>query len=179
MRAGDLFAWAVQTCLDAGVSLFYILTGVVHNAPVRITTPTVVVDANGLAAFSIPGSTTGAWAPATYQWVLFSLDTAGNRAELAQGKIRVQPDPAAQLPADPRSRSERILANIRCVLQGRSLSDAQMYKIGTRELTKMPIKELLFQEGVYEERVRKERIRRGENVPSRTVGITFGPGGRR
>ena len=77
-------------------------------------------------------------------------------------------------PSTPRSENERLLANVKCLLQGKALDDAIMYKIGTRELTKMPVKDLLYWEGILETRVRRERIRRGESVPSKTIGITFG-----
>lgn len=174
IRAGDAFAWSVQTQLAAGLTLFYVLTAIVKNAPVRIAIPPVSIDVNLLASFSIASSVSAAWTPGKYQWVCFAIDGLGNRSEIAQGKIRIDPDVNGATAVDPRSDNERLLANIQALLQGKALDDAAMYKIGTRELTKMTIKDLLYWEAIIEARVRRERIRRGEYVPTKTVGITFG-----
>lgn len=174
MRAGDLFAWQVQTQLAAGSAVLYFFTGVVNNVPVRIAIPPVPVDANGVASFSIPSATTGTWTPARYQWVCFAFDLSGNRTELGIGKLLVDPDVGGATPVDPRSNNEKLLGNVKCLLQNKALDDVSMYKIGTRELTKMTLKELTWWEGVLEGRVRRERARRGEYVPSKTIGILFG-----
>ncbi len=174
MRAGDLFAWQVQTGLLPGTSVLYFLTGVVNNVPVRIAIPSVFTDASGVASFSVPSATTGTWTPARYQWVCFAVDSSGNRTELGIGKLLVDPDVGGAAPVDPRSNNEKLLGNVKCLLQGKALDDVIMYKIGTRELTKMPIKELLYWEGILEARVRRERARRGEYVPTKTIGILFG-----
>lgn len=183
LRAGDQLAWNVQTHgLDAGTVLFYILTGIIGNIAVRQnigqtgTPPTggVAIDATGLAAFTLTSANTAPWQPGRYQWVLFAVDTDGNRAELAQGKIRIDPDPAGANPADPRTRDEKLLEQIRCLLEGKAQDDVQMYKIGGRELTKMNIEELWKWEGMIAARVRKERERRGEKVRTKTTGILFG-----
>lgn len=174
IRAGDVFAWSVQTELLAGFSFFYVLTAIVNNAPVRISIPPATVDASHVASFSIASSVTSTWTPGKYQWVCFAVDASGNRTQIAQGKIQIDPDVAGTAAVDPRSDNERLLGNIKALLQGKALDDAAMYKIGTRELTKMPIKDLLYWEGIIEARVRRERARRGEYVPTKTVGITFG-----
>jgi hypothetical protein len=186
LRAGDEHDWTVQTRLPQGTFVFYVLTGVVNNVPVRYVvaqpggtpgayTGGTAVDANGVASFTLATTVTGKYLPGRYQWVCFALDpVTGRRDELAQGEIRIEPDPLATVPADPRSRNERLLASIRLVLDGKALDDTQMYKIGNRELTKMPVKDLLYWEGVTEAAVRKERIRRGERVGRKTPGIRFG-----
>jgi hypothetical protein len=183
LRAGDKLAWNVQTMdLDAGTVLFYILTGIIGNIPTRLNigqtgTPLaggVAIDATGLAAFTLTSSATATWQPGSYQWILFAVDTDGNRDQLAQGKIRIEADPAGTNPADPRTRDEKLLHQVQCLLEGKAQDDVQMYKIGGRELTKMPLKELWEWEGMLAARVRKERMRRGEKVRSNTVGIVFG-----
>lgn len=184
LRAGDQLAWNVQTeNLDPASLLFYTLTAIVGNLPVRQligTIPTGTPPAggipltNGVAAFTLTSAQTDAWAPGRYQWVLFAVDSTGNRTELAQGKIRIDPDPAGAAPADPRTENEIMLHQIRCVLKDRTATDVQSYKIGGREMVKMTVKELLDLEGTYAARVRKERERRGEKVRTKTVGILFG-----
>ena len=185
LRAGDQHAWTVQTQLAQGTFVFYVFTGVINNVPVRYTllqptgtapglTGGVQVDAAGVAAFSVASAITAKWQPGRFQWVLFSLDAQGDRQQIAEGEVRIDPDPLALAPADPRSPNEQLLAAIRTLLQGKALDDAQMYKVGNRELTKLPVKDLLYWEAVTEARVRRERVRRGEFVPTKTVGITFG-----
>lgn len=183
LRAGDQHTWSVQTSLDPGTFVFFVLTAIVGNTPVRYfiarpdttpSNPAVAVDTNGIASYSLASSVTAGWQPARYQWVAFAQFAGGNRQQLAQGEMRILPDPAGLNPIDPRSDNQKLLAAIRCLLQGKALDDAIMYKIGERELTRMPIKELLFWEGVVEGRVKRERRRAGEKVPSSTIGIVFG-----
>lgn len=177
VRAGDLLAFDVQTSLVAGTLLFYVLTTASQTvAPVRylIGSPGVPVGASGLAAFLVPSVVTGAWVPGRYLWVLFAVDPAGNRVELAQGEIGIDPDVNGAAPVDPRSYNERLLAALQATLAGKALDDAQMYKVGGRELTKYSVRDLLFWEGVIEARVRRERAARGEKVSPRTLGVVFG-----
>jgi hypothetical protein len=177
LRAGDAHSWTVQTDLPVGTMLSYVLTGVIANVPTRITIAAVAVDATGDAAFAVPSATSSAWLPGSYQWVLFAVDSSSNRTEVSQGKIRILPDvQGSSQPVDPRSYNEKVLASIRAVIAGTALDDVMMYKIGGRELTKIPRKDLLTQELVFENRVRAERIKRGEYVPTQNVGIRFGGG---
>lgn len=69
--------------------------------------------------------------------VFFSNDSAGNRAEIAEGAIRILPDVAGANPADTRTYNERLLASLRLLAQGKALDDVTIYKIGTREVTTM------------------------------------------
>jgi len=174
LRAGDALNWSVQTQLAVGYSVFFVLTAVIGTTPTRITLPTVAVDANGVAAFALASTDTVNYAPGRYQWIAFSVDPSSNRDELAQGVIYIQPNPTASTIPDPRSMNVQILGQITALIAGKALDDVAMYKIGTRELTKIPIDELLRWQAKYEARVRRERIRRGEYVPPNTIGITFG-----
>jgi hypothetical protein len=176
LTAGDSLAWSVHTHLTTGASVFLVLTAVVKGTPTRITIggSGVEVDDSGNAAFTLPSSTTEAYLAGKYDWVLFALDSAGDRSQISSGVIYIAADPAGAAPIDPRTDNEKLLANIKNLLQGKALDDVSMYKIGTRELEKMPIRDLLYWEGIIESRVRRERIRRGQKVPTRTVGISFG-----
>jgi hypothetical protein len=49
-----------------------------------------------------------------------------------------------------------------------------MYKIGGREVTTLSPLDLEKWHGILAARVRAERRRRGEYVPTKTVGIVFG-----
>jgi len=183
-RAGDQLAWNLQLDLNvfaAGTKVFYVLTGVIGNVPVRIFIPAgaqpangIAIDDTGLAAFTLASTDTAGWQPGRYQWVLFAVDSSNNRTELAQGEITIVADPNGALPADPRTDNEKLLHQVKCLLNGKAENDVQMYKIGQRELTKMTLDELLKWEGILAVRVRKERERRGEKVRTKTVGILFG-----
>lgn len=177
-RCGDTLTWQTQTTLPVGWYLIYILTQLTSTAsPARIQIGTpggVAIDASGVASFSIPGTTTTAWTPGKYEWIAFSLDPSGNRTQIASGQIRLLPDPNATTVADPRTHNEKVLEQLRALVEGKSLDDVNIYKIGGRELTKMPIMDLLKWQGIYEGRVRNERIRRGKYVRTQTVGVTFG-----
>jgi hypothetical protein len=175
LRAGDALAFSVQTALVPPSTIFISIAGVIANVAtsMKIGGAGVAVDASGVAAFTVASSVTAAWMPGRYAWVAFSLDGSGNRNELALGQIVILPDVAAG-PVDPRSYNERVLGNLRALIEGKSLDDVFMYKIGSRELTKLSHKELMTQEAIFEDRVRRERIRRGEKLPRKTIGIRFG-----
>ncbi len=69
--------------------------------------------------------------------------------------------------------NERLLAQIRALLLGKLLDDVAMYKIGTRELTKIPVAELTLLEAQLERRVLNERVRAGRMKP-KSCPIVFG-----
>lgn len=73
----------------------------------------------------------------------------------------------------PKSYNRRLLDQIRMVLEGRALDGVAMYKIGSRELTNIPLPELLDWEATVESRVRNER-RRALGLPRRGSLIIFG-----
>lgn len=160
-RAGDALSLSLQTGLPAGTTVFFILSAVIDNAPTRQRiggTDGVAVDSNGLATITLASTDTAAWAAARYDWVLFAVDASSNRTQLAQGRILVQPDPAGASPVDTRTRDERILANIRALLEGKFLDDVSMYKIGGRELTKMSPTELVKLEAIYARKCSRRRV---------------------
>ncbi len=69
--------------------------------------------------------------------------------------------------------NERLLAQVRALLLGKMLDDVAMYKIGTRELTKIPLAELTLFEAQLERRVLNERVRAG-TMRQKSYRITFG-----
>ena len=180
LRIGDTLSFEVKTTLPPGWFLFFVLNAVINNTPTRIflgyngTAPTVALDANSLATFNIAGSVTATWTAGRYQWVAFTVDTSGNREQLALGAVQLLPDPAGATVADTRSYHQRCLDSIRACIAGAVMDDTMMYKIGTRELTKIPRMELLKLESLFEGRVKRERRRRGEILPKRGLGVNFG-----
>ena len=177
-RAGDALARVIQTGLPAGSTLLVIFTGIINGVPNRYMlgggAQANAVDSTGLATLAVASADTAAWLPGRYDWVVFGIDPSGQRTELTQGELRIDPDPAGVTPADTRSYNRRMLDQIRALRAGKALDDVQMYKIGGRELTHYTHRELQSLEAEYENRVRSERIRNGETVPTRNKGISFG-----
>lgn len=184
LRLGDTLTFEVQTQLPPGWFLFFVLNAILNNQPTRILigrdasgNNLVALDANGIGTFTVAGSVTAAWRPGRYEWVAFSVDLQGNRTEVTQGQVDLLPDvvgTAGSAPVDDRSYNQKALDSIRAVILGAMLDDTMIYKIGTRELTKISRKELLLLEAVFEARVKRERRRRGELLPRRGLGVNFG-----
>jgi hypothetical protein len=189
LRQGDSLNFQMQTTLDEGATVFLVLSAVINNVPVRqligatqanpasaIGGFDVTTDINSVATFAVPAATTDTWAPGRYDWAAFTLDssTPPNRNQIATGVIRITPDIAGVALVDTRTKNEKMLAAIQCLLAKKVLDDAQMYKVGNRELTGYTFKELGILESVYEQRVRSERMRRGDYVRTSTIGIQFG-----
>jgi len=74
---------------------------------------------------------------------------------------------------DARTYNRKLLDQIRALLQGKALDDVAMYKIGGRELTHIPLEELLRWEAAVEARVINER-RRKAGLPRRGSLVLFG-----
>jgi len=79
---------------------------------------------------------------------------------------------------DVRTYNRRLLDQIRALLAGKAMDDVAMYKIGTRELTHIPLPELLQWEATVEARVRNER-RRARGKGAQSAFIIFGSADRR
>ncbi len=178
LRAGDALTRTLQTDLAVGTTLLIVLTGVINGVPTRYMlgggNQVVPIDSTGCAVLALLSAITAPWLPGRYDWVTFAIDSSGQRTEVAQGEVRIDPDPAGTTPADTRSYNSRMLDQIRALRAGKALDDVQIYKIGGRELTHYTHRELKELEAEYENRVRSERIRNGENVPTRNKGIAFG-----
>lgn len=52
---------------------------------------------------------------------------------------------------------ETMLSKIKAVLEGRIDADVESYKIGTREITKIPIKELIELKEIYQAKVNQDK----------------------
>ncbi len=79
---------------------------------------------------------------------------------------------------DARTYNRKLLDQVRALLMGKALDDVAMYKIGTRELTHIPLPELLQWEATLEARVRNER-RRAKGKGAQSAFIIFGAADKR
>ena len=188
--AGDAYSSTVTTKLEPGSVVFIVISGVSRGQVRRMyvggdgspstadgvtTYDGEVVAEDQSVTFTLASSDTAAWAKGRFGWVALWIDPAtGNREKLSTGSIRIQPNPTATLPDDPRTHVEIVLDQLRAVMENRALDDVAIYKIGGREVTKMPIKDVMYWIGIYEGKLRRQKRRQGKRAPSQNIGITFG-----
>lgn len=91
-----------------------------------------------------PASQTALWPPGSVAFSLRKNSKNGDITEVMSGFLTIMPDIAA-LPAgtDTRSQNRRTYDAICAVIENRASRDQESYKIGNRELKRMPISDLL------------------------------------
>lgn len=105
--------------------------------------------------FSVPGSET-----ATYQAGQYAVSVRATNGsdvfELEGGSVEILGDVATlEAGHDPRGHSERVLAAIEAVIEGRASKDQQSYTINGRTLVRTSIAELLQLRKTYQDEVAK------------------------
>jgi hypothetical protein len=177
IRAGDTLQWA-RPCDDyppaEGFNLSYAFVS--RTATYQIAGAMVKAGSQNYEV-TIPAATTAAWAPGRYRWQAYITDNAQppNRFTVAEGIAEVLPNLQAQTGGfDDRDPDEITLDVIKAALQGKASNDVQEYRVFEKEIKHYTWAELLKVCSIYEERVRSLRIRRGEKLPKRTVGVSFG-----
>jgi hypothetical protein len=86
-----------------------------------------------------------------YGWV----SRSGERFAIHEGALLVLPNPATAT-GDLRGHAARTLAAIEALLEGRATKDQQSYRIGDRELARIPIEELMTLRDYYRAEARRE-----------------------
>jgi hypothetical protein len=179
IRAGDTVTWgrAVDDYPpSAGYALSYVFVS--RTATYQINGSMVTAGPQDYA-ITVPAATTANWAPGWYRWQAYITDgaTPPNRFTVGEGKAQVLPNLQVQTTGfDDREPDEMILDNINAMILAKTTQDVAMYRVFERELHLYTWKEVLNAKSIYEERVRAIRIRRGEEVPKRTVGVSFNYG---
>jgi hypothetical protein len=80
---------------------------------------------------------------------------AAERFEIYRAPCAVLPNPAT-ITGDLRGHAARTLAAIDALLEGRATKDQQSYKIGERELSRIPVPELLSLRDYYRAEAKRE-----------------------
>jgi hypothetical protein len=80
---------------------------------------------------------------------------SGERFEIYRAPIAVLPNPAT-ITGDLRGHAARTLAAIEAMLENRATKDQQSYKIGERELSRIPVQELLSLRDYYRAEAKRE-----------------------
>jgi hypothetical protein len=174
-RAGDTVKWT-QSYADypasQGWTLAYRFTSATDKYDINGAKVTVTGDTFNI---TLDAASSKVYKPGSYSWVAF-VTKSGERYTVTRGHFTVLPDLAnASQPIDDRTLNAKTLDSIRAMISGRT-SDVVEYRIGTREVMKMNIKELLYWQGIYEARVRAEQRDRGENVRTQMIGVRFSNG---
>jgi hypothetical protein len=138
---------------SAGYSLTYRL--VRRDAAGSAITFTAGVDGDEYSV-NVPPATTAPWTPGRYTWASYASKT-GERFTVGQGELVIEADPATiGAPYDNRSHARKVLDAIEAVLENRATTDQQAVSIAGRQVTRMPISELLRLRSVYAAEVQSE-----------------------
>lgn len=153
--AGDTLRWRFASAdypASAGWSLAYRLVG----AGVALTIP-ATADGDGFIA-EATAANTGALAITSpgLPCTLYGYASKGaERFVMFQAPCMVLPNPAS-VTGDQRAHAAKTLAAIEALIEGRATKDQQSYRIGDRELSRIPIPELLTLRDYYKQEARRE-----------------------
>jgi len=180
-----------QTILIAGDTLKYLTSIPAYPASQGFTATTRLVRRDAVSAaivfsatasgddyqFNVAPATTLAWVTGRYTWSLY-VTKAGERYTVDSGELEVRVDPAtATAPLDQRSHARKVLLAIEAVLENRATTDQQAISIAGRQVTRMPIIDLLVLRDRYRAEVANEDasagIAAGKKNP-RFIGVRFG-----
>jgi len=161
--AGDFWTWE-KDIPDYPAST-YDLSYVFYNEKTPATRFTIDATADG-DTFLIEESDTNTHSAGDYAWQSFLTNTDSERVMYARGRVEVKPDPLTST-TDQRTHSRICLESIEAVLEGRAGNDVLSYSIGSRQLGKTPIKDLLSMRDYYASKVKseeaEEKAERGED----------------
>lgn len=99
-----------------------------------------VTQQNGQFLVTFAATDLASYPPGPARWVARAT-LNGQVVEVARGTLTVELDPTAA-EGDVRPTAEQLLDAIEAVLAGRIPADVQRYQIGTRQIDKIPAKEL-------------------------------------
>lgn len=109
---------------------------------------------------TVPSSTTQNLVAGTYTWEAWTDDGAGGQYLVASGEFKVITSLKAMTTSttlDNRSQAKKILDAIDAMMIGKATLDQQSYTIGNRQLSRIPIPELLKARTHYAKLYARER----------------------
>lgn len=122
---------------------------------------------------NVSAATTAAWIAGEYAWGAYVTLTT-TRYTVDNGVITLKPDPSAVAAGtDQRTHEQKMLAQIRALLEGRTLADVDEYTINGRSLRKMSVTTLREMESYYSNKVNRAQLRRLGINPT-TMQVRFG-----
>ncbi|MCX5619912.1 hypothetical protein [Bombella pollinis] len=152
MRIPETFTAGTTLRLRAGTGTVLILRGA--------CTADLSADGDGIVLAS--AAVTKEWLPGNVAYSLRKTEKNGDISEISSGSMLILPD-ISSLPAgaDTRSQNRRTYDAICAVIENRASRDQQEYKIGNRELKRLPISDLLKLRAVFGSFVAQENGRAG------------------
>lgn len=93
---------------------------------------------------------------------------SGVREEIWRAPLQLRPDPAT-ITGDLRGHAARVLAALEAMLEGKATKDQESYKLGDRELKRMPIAELLKWRDYYKTEAAREAKANGLGRPRQVI----------
>lgn len=153
--AGDTWTW-LWSSADYPASAAWVLAWRVVGAGIALDITTVASGDAHLATASAAATAALAVGVAGVPCTLVGwASKAGERFEVYRAGCLVLPNPAT-ITGDLRGHAARTLAAIDALLEGRATKDQQSYKIGERELSRIPIPELLSLRDYYRAEAKRE-----------------------
>jgi hypothetical protein len=142
------------------------------QAPIDITASTSGTQYRVQAAASV----TAGWKAGAYSWARWVEKAGPIRQSLGEGQFKILPDPAAAAQGlDSRSHPRKMLEQIEAALEAFSIG-VKSYAIGSRQMTKQDIPEILTMRDRYKAEVASEdaaaQMASGQGNP-RTFGVRF------
>jgi hypothetical protein len=137
-------------------------------------TLTTTVSGNLFSVYAAPAATGALTVPSTgIACRLFGMVSNGtDRFQLYSADCFLAPNPAT-ITGDTRGHAQRTYDAIKALLEGRATKDQQMYKIGDRELQRIPIPELLSLQDYYRVQAHREMdaeaLAQGRKGRNRTI----------
>ena len=127
-------------------------------------------------AFTIEETSTSGNAAGEYKWFAYVTRTSDSkRVTIVEGTIQVREDPGGAS-VDRRTHAEKALGAIEAVLENRASKDDLSYSIGDRQLSRIPVGDLLKLRDYYRAEVarerNRERMKRGRPT-RRAIGTKF------
>lgn len=153
--AGDTWTW-LWSSADYPASAGWVVAWRMVGPGVALNITTTASGDAHLATASA-ATTAGLTVPvAGVPCTLIGWATQGaERFEVYRAPCAVLPNPAT-ITGDLRGHAARTLAAINALLEGRATKDQQSYKIGERELSRIPVNELLALRDYYRAEARRE-----------------------
>lgn len=105
-------------------------------------------------------ATTAGWVPGTYAWSA-KLDDGSEVVDAGDGTVVILPDLSSVTdPYQAKTNAERTLELIELAIEGRIPKDQESYQIGNRQLTRIPIADLVKMRSQYRAEVAREKRKR-------------------
>lgn len=171
--AGDAWRWKRCDLTDFASGTFTIAYKL---RPVGAGGAIVTVDMTASGSdwlASKASAATATVAAGNYVWSLLATRVSdGERVTIDQGTIKVLPNLATDT-SDRRSHVEKTLDVLELLIEGRAGKDVESYTIGDRQLSKMPIAELLKWRTQYRAELRTLLARQNGSSGRRRSLVSF------